>query len=91
MIFPENFEQKIGFDEIRTLLKGRCMSTLGTEWVDSQLKFLSRYEDVREALEQVRDFIRFSEEEDDVLRRKLFRCPSGLDAHPSGAHTHGRT
>ena len=41
MIFPENFEQKIGFDEIRTLLKGRCMSTLGTEWVDSQLKFLS--------------------------------------------------
>ena len=40
MIYPENFEQKIGFDEIRTLLKGRCMSTLGTEWVDHQVQFI---------------------------------------------------
>lgn len=78
MIFPENFEQKIGFDEIRTLLKGRCMSTLGTEWVDSQLKFLSRYEDVREALEQVRDFIRFSEEEDDVYEENFFDVRQAL-------------
>ena len=31
MIYPQNFEQKIGFDEIRTLLTGHCLSTLGIE------------------------------------------------------------
>ena len=31
MIYPENFEEKIGFNEIRTMLKGRCLSELGVE------------------------------------------------------------
>ena len=31
MIYPKNFETKIGFDEIRTLLKGHCLSTLGKD------------------------------------------------------------
>lgn len=35
MIYPSNFESKIGFDEIRHLLKERCLSTLGKEKVDS--------------------------------------------------------
>ncbi|RLD72191.1 MAG: endonuclease MutS2, partial [Bacteroidetes bacterium] len=34
MIFPENFEEKIGFDTIRNLLKGRCLSSLGKSRVD---------------------------------------------------------
>ena len=34
MIYPDNFESKIGFDEIRTLLRERCLSTLGKEMVD---------------------------------------------------------
>ena len=34
MIYPHNFEQKIGFDQIRQLLKGKCLSTLGEERVD---------------------------------------------------------
>ena len=42
MIYPNNFEHKIGFSEVRTLLKGRCMSTLGTEWVDNQVKFSNK-------------------------------------------------
>ena len=40
MIYPQNFEQKIGFDEIRTLLTGHCLSTLGIERV-VQMKFLT--------------------------------------------------
>ena len=35
MIYPATFEQKIGFDEIRTLLKGYCLSTLGKDEVDA--------------------------------------------------------
>ena len=34
MIYPQNFEQKIGFDSIRHLLKEKCLSTLGQERVD---------------------------------------------------------
>ena len=34
MIFPENFEEKIGFNNIRNLLKSRCLSTLGKSRVD---------------------------------------------------------
>ena len=35
MIYPQNFEQKIGFNQIRQLLKGKCLSTLGEERVDN--------------------------------------------------------
>ena len=31
MIYPNNFEHKIGFDEIRTLLKEHCLKLLGQE------------------------------------------------------------
>ena len=31
MIFPENFEEKIGFNNVSNLLKGRCLSSLGIE------------------------------------------------------------
>lgn len=34
MIYPQNFEQKIGFDQIRQLLKDKCLSTLGEERVN---------------------------------------------------------
>lgn len=33
MTYPQNFEEKIGFDNIRALLKGKCLSDLGRERV----------------------------------------------------------
>lgn len=72
MIYPENFERKIGFSDIRTQLKGRCMSTLGTEWVDNRLKFMTSHEDIQEALNQACEFSRFTEEEDDVYEDYFF-------------------
>ena len=55
MIYPGNYEHKIGFDEIRRLLKERCLSTLGKEEVD-QLSFSTDVEAVKEWLEQVHEF-----------------------------------
>ena len=52
MIYPQNFEQKIGFDSIRHLLKGKCLSTLGEERVD-EMAFSEKYEEINERLEQV--------------------------------------
>ena len=57
MIYPQNFEQKIGFDQIRQLLKDRCLSTLGEERV-SDMVFSDQYEEVEEKLNQVTEFIR---------------------------------
>lgn len=72
MIYPDNFEQKIGFSEVRTLLKGRCLSSLGTEWIDHQLCFLTDAAKVREALDCAGEFARFMQENDDDIENEFF-------------------
>ena len=57
MIYPSNYEQKIGFDEIRRMLKGHCQSTLGQEKVD-EIAFSDDANVVNEWLEQVREMRR---------------------------------
>ena len=60
MIYPKNFESKIGFDEIRQLLKEQCLSTLGKEKVD-ELAFATDAPTINEWLEQVREFRRMAD------------------------------
>ena len=45
MIYPQNFEQKIGFDQIRQLLKNKWVSSYGEEWVTA-LPFTEQMEQV---------------------------------------------
>ena len=71
MIYPNNFEQKIGFDEIRELLKARCLSTLGKEKVD-EMAFSNDAGVVNEWLSQVREFRRLQEEKDDFPMQYFF-------------------
>lgn len=63
MIYPQNFEQKIGFDQIRQLLKEKCLSTLGEERV-TDMNFSDQHEKVEELLNQVTEFVRIIQEED---------------------------
>ncbi|MEY8687420.1 endonuclease MutS2 [Bacteroides sp. AN502(2024)] len=63
MIYPHNFEQKIGFDQIRQLLKDKCLSTLGKERV-AGMNFSEQYEEIEERLNQVTEFVRIIQEED---------------------------
>lgn len=72
MIYPENFEQKIGFTEIRTLLKGRCLSSLGTEWIDKQVHFMSNPQDIEQSLEEARQFKLFMEQTDEETESEFF-------------------
>lgn len=71
MIYPENFEKKIGFDEIRIQLKGRCISSLGTEKVD-EMTFMTKRDDIVEALTQVEEYTRFMQEEDELFEENFF-------------------
>lgn len=63
MIYPSNFESKIGFDDIRQLLKQRCLSTLGKEAVDG-VSFSGDSAQVNLWLRQVREFRLLTEKED---------------------------
>ena len=63
MIYPSNFESKIGFDDIRQLLKQRCLSRLGKEAVDA-VGFASDATQVNLWLRQVREFRMMLEKED---------------------------
>lgn len=55
MIYPKNFENKIGFDAIRRMVAERCESTLGRGFVD-EMKFSSKYAEVRRDLLRVEEF-----------------------------------
>ena len=71
MIYPNNFEHKLGFEEIRRLLKERCLSTLGKEKVD-EITFSTDAVQVNEWLNQVREFRRLQEEKDDFPMQYFF-------------------
>ena len=57
MIYPKNYESKIGFDEIRHLLKEHCLSSLGKEKVD-ELTFSDDAVTVNDWMKQIREFRR---------------------------------
>ena len=63
MIYPNNFEQKIGFDQIRHLISGRCLSTLGKDKVDD-MRFSTESVEVTQRLDEVAEFVRIIQEED---------------------------
>ena len=71
MIYPNNFEHKLGFDDVRRLLKERCLSTLGKEKVD-EIAFSTDCDEVNEWLNQVREFRRLQEEADDFPMQYFF-------------------
>lgn len=64
MIYPANFESKIGFSEIRAILRDNCMSALGTEMVD-KLEFSDDAVIINDMLNQVREFRHLLEECED--------------------------
>lgn len=71
MIYPQNFEQKIGFEQIRQLLKDKCLSTLGEERVN-EMNFSDHFEEVDELLNQVAEFVRIIQEEDNFPDQFFF-------------------
>lgn len=64
MIYPNTFENKIGFTEIRSLLRERCLSTLGKEEVD-KIVFMDNQKSINTQLARVREFRRLQEEAED--------------------------
>lgn len=64
MIYPINFESKIGFDKVRTILSNKCLSSLGKENVET-CTFSNNYEEVSLTLKQTHEMIKVLRVEDD--------------------------
>ena len=56
MIYPQNFEQKTGFDKIRQLVAEKCLSPLGEERV-GEMQFSPDYGKVSGWLDQTGEFV----------------------------------
>lgn len=77
MIYPHNFEQKIGFDQIRTLIKNKCLCSLGEEQVD-EMNFSDDFNDINRQLEQVTEFVSILQSEEDFPDQNFFDVRSSL-------------
>ncbi len=71
MFYPLNFEQKTGFDKIRLLLSDKCLSPLGTERV-SEMDFSTDYTTITDRLEQVAEFVRIQQGDEDFPANYFF-------------------
>lgn len=56
MIYPSNFEQKIGFTTIRHEIEKRCVSTLGLSHCET-MSFSTNFSDVKLRLDQTNEFL----------------------------------
>ena len=71
MIYPSNFEQKIGFDQIRHILKERCLSTLGKDKVE-EMQFSHIFGEVCRKLDEVEEFVHIIQEENAFPNQYFF-------------------
>ena len=71
MIYPDNYERKIGIDKVRALLKARCLSSLGKLLVED-MAFSTDAALINEWMEQVREFRRLRDEHADVPMTYFF-------------------
>ena len=71
MTYPNNFETKIGFTDIRQLLLERCISTLGKERVQ-EIQPTTDATVVNRQLREVSEFRRIQEEAEDFPLQYFF-------------------
>jgi DNA mismatch repair protein MutS2 len=55
MLYPKNFEEKIGFDQIRLLIKEECNGSIGKAFVD-KIRFSSQADIIKKLTGQAEEF-----------------------------------
>lgn len=77
MIYPANFESKIGFSDIRVMLREACMSTLGEEKVDD-MQVMDTASEIEEKLNRLRELRLLLEEREDFPLSYYFDMRSSV-------------
>ena len=57
MIYPQNFEDKIGFSRIRELISERCLCTLGIQRVQ-EMRFTDSFDDIKRWISETDEMMR---------------------------------
>ncbi|MBX2842674.1 MAG: endonuclease MutS2, partial [Flammeovirgaceae bacterium] len=57
MLYPRNFEEKVGFDRVRTLLKEKCEGAVGEIFVD-KMRFSDNFDLIRKLGLQAEEFVK---------------------------------
>lgn len=78
MIYPDNFEIKIGFDRIRAMISERCLSPMGSETVED-LAFMTDVELVRSELAKTSEFQNILKFEDPFPSENYFDISTTLE------------
>ena len=65
MIYPDNFEYKIGFAAVRLGIRSNCVSSIGRRYCD-EMAFLTQYKEVETALRQVAEMLAILNSGEDV-------------------------
>lgn len=55
MIYPKNSEDKLGFTEIKQLIKNKCLSMMGQEMVD-KIQVMNNFDQIQKFLRQTAEF-----------------------------------
>ena len=71
MIYPNSFEDKVQFCDIRKLLKGFCLCSLGQDKIDG-MQFSTDYSHINTLLNETREFRRLLNETDDFPVNHFF-------------------
>ncbi len=93
MIYPQTYEQKIGFDQIRGRLTGLCLCSLG-EGLVREMEFSANFDSIRRQVKQTMEMMRIVQGEDfpdqnffDVRASlKRIRIQNTSFAHPHPEH-----
>lgn len=86
MIYPDNFEQRIGIDTVRQYITEKCLSTLGEEQV-TNMSLSTNYATIAEWLEQTEEFTQIIRSNEDFpvnfyldVRDSLLRIKEDITA-----------
>ena len=71
MVYPQNFEHKIGFDLVREQVAGRCVSNMGRERVEA-MAFTTDNLLLERLLDETAEMVRLLQEEPDALPAEGF-------------------
>ena len=53
MIYPQNASDKLGFSEIKSLIKARCLSDMGRQMVD-RIQMMTSFDQINKFLRQTK-------------------------------------
>lgn len=55
MLYPENCEERLGFNEVRQLVRDYCLSTMGQNLVD-KMQVMTKHDQIDKFLRQTKEF-----------------------------------